>query len=78
MIIIWFVKVADMLTRAQDFILKVFVAVVEYMGNDPRVYSLYFTCKTLYGKFLVRRDQEKGMEKYLNLGCLWDIPLQDI
>lgn len=67
-----------MLTRNQDFILQVFVGVVQYMGNDPHVYSLYFTCKTLYEKFLVKRNNEKGMERYLNLGCLWDIPLQEI
>ena len=49
-----------MLTRQQDFILRVFIAVLEYMGNDPCVFSLYFTCKTLYGKFIVRRNTKKG------------------
>lgn len=67
-----------MLTRAQDFTLHVFMALLEYMGNDPCVYSLYFTCKTLYGKYLVKRDARTGLEKYLNLGCSWNISLSDI
>ena len=64
-----------MLTRQEEFVLRVFLVLVEYMGNDPRVYSLYFTCKTLYGKFLIKRQAKTGLERFLNLGCSWDIAL---
>ena len=64
-----------MLTRQQELVLHVFAVLVEYMGNDPRVYSLYFTCKTLYGKFLMKRETKIGMEKYLNIGCHMDLAL---
>ena len=64
-----------MLTRQEEFVLRVFLVLVEYMGNDPRVYSLYFTCKTLYGKFLIKREAKTGMERFLNLGGYMDIAL---
>ena len=64
-----------MLTRQQDFVLRTFLVLVEYMGNDPRVYSLYFTCKTLYGKYILKRHATTGLERFLNLGHPWDIVL---
>ena len=51
------------------------MALLDYMGNDPRVFSLYFTCKTLYGKYIIKRDAKTGFERFLNLGCSWNIPL---
>ena len=77
--IVWLVKIANMLTKHEEFILNVFVVLLGYMGNDPRIFSLYFTCKTLYGKYMLRRSQRnEGPEKFLNLGCVWDIALSSL
>ena len=52
-------------------------AVLEYLGNDPRVFCLYFVCKQFYTYYVMRRTQTEymGFEKYVNYGASWEIGL---
>lgn len=54
--------------------------VLQYLGNDPRVFQLYFTCKLFYGYYLLnwRQDLEfQGFEKFVNYGHDWHISLKE-
>ena len=51
---------------------------LQYMGNDPRVFVLYFTYKCFYAYFLRRRNYEYGgLDKFCTYGIDWIIPLED-
>ena len=68
-----------MRTRNQIMMLKALDAVLIYMGNDPRVFSLYFTCKFLYKNYIMKRQrvEYEGYEKFINYGHEWEISLKD-
>ena len=52
---------------------------LQYTGNDPRVFALYFTCKTFYDLFLQRKDNiYAGFDKYPNHGWNWIVPVKDV
>ena len=53
--------------------------VLQYMGNDPHVFGLYFTCKHLY-TFYCKRSiyQYGGFDKFYEHGCDWIMPMKDV
>ena len=67
-----------MKTRSDILMMNALSQMLVYMGNDPRVYTLYFTCKTFYDLFLRRKDcVYAGFDKYHDYGCDWTIAVKD-
>ena len=56
--------------------LKVFAVVLQHLGNDPRIFALYFTCKFLYG-FYGKRYSDSQKLVHNNGGILWNMNLED-
>ena len=66
-------------TRFDVFKLQALSAVLRYMGNDPRVFCLYFTCKCLYQLFRKRSTFTfGGFDKFYEHGCDWIISMKDV
>ena len=67
-----------MKTRSDILMLSALSQMLQYVGNDPRVYALYFTCKTFYELFLRRKDAiYAGFDKYCNYGWNWTVAVKD-
>ena len=68
-----------MLTRKSQLMYDALYQMLLYIGNDPRVFSLYFTCKTFYGLFFcVLNPVYGGFDKFKNYGWNWIVPLEDV
>lgn len=48
-----------------------------YMGNDPRVFQLYFVCNFLYGYYNLERRKDRE-NRYHNYGCVWSVLADDV
>ena len=68
-----------MLTRRTRLMYDALYQMLLYMGDDPRVFSLYFTCKVFYGLlFRTVNPVYGGFDKFRNYGPNWIIPLENV
>ena len=69
----------EMWTRRDYLMYDALSQMLSHMGNDPRVFGLYFTCKTFYQLFVrVSFPIYGGFDKFKNYGCDWTVPLEDM
>lgn len=59
------------------FVIKIFTIVLCHLGNDPRIFPLYFTCMELYKCYMINRKKKKEEERFLDYGISWNMDLED-
>lgn len=59
-----------------DYVLQVFIIVFQHLGNDPQIFSLYFTCWSLYG-FYQRWRSASGYVYYKDCAIAWNMDLEN-